>query len=708
LFKPKTLRRRALSLCTSLAVAMGFGLIAAHPAAAFAPSGIENFNPNWDSTLTDGGLEPSALVLSDKFDGIDQFSHLTLVAGTNAVQAAWYLCPPGTYGVPGKSVSAVFPPSASCLAIGTDTQGTTPVAPGVGVDTAFELFYDIPVTEDGVARDLVSFACDAVIAAGHCTGQAETGVILDDAATSTNSSSGELLDWCVDTNNDGTCDTARHPAGHGSAVPAVVPFGPFPVGSTLLVRARFSADVGGAPDDATLCIDFHADAFDPPNNCDSPGGESFDATTQAAPAYSTATFTVPTGSFPVNAEMGWYLFEDDDNSNGGEADNADGYCHSGSPVPVGAVDPLTGLPALDDTGEGRTCLLDSHYIVAAVPTAAQVHVTNDDQAPFDPTNINGTFGPNPGDDTVGGQCENANRAKSDLVLTGAEDDVIGCVFDQFAELDTAGNKDIADALAHESVTFELTGPGHIDSCEGLTGKVEAGGTSCHLESASTLDGVGNGSVKYEMDWHATAIPGGGPTAAVTITFCEDPEDNGCADAGVLQDTLNKTVAAGINHVHLRKTRNLTFNPNCHVGPVSITRRAGTRVSLTACLHDIFHNFSSLDAPVIWRLDTSGVFSGAADPARFIGQPDQCFGDDCDFNIFSLFDAAGDFDGTGKAVAVVTAKPRAAGHLTRVFACLDLDLNGECDALQPDFIVHVIEILGLDLTNTEALMEIHWK
>ncbi len=690
MFKPKTVRRQVLALCTSLTVVMGFGLAAATHAAAFAPTGVMNFNPNWSSALTDDGAEPSALVLSDKFDGIDQFSHLTLVAATNAVSAFWYVCPPGTYGNPGQSLPETFPPPATCNVIGSDTQGTTPVSPGVGVDTAFELFYDIPVTQDGSARDIVSFACDTVAgpSVSHCSGQAETGVILDDAATSTNSSSGELLDWCVDVPPlTGTCDTARHPAGHGSAVPAAVLNGPFPPGSNLLVRARFSTDV----DNATLCIDFHADAFDPPNDCTAPGAESFDATTQSAPAFSFAGFTVPMNSFPVNSEMGWYLFEDDDNF-GGEADVADGYCHSGSPVPAGAV--VGGLPDLEGGGEGRTCLLDSHYIVAAVPVPAQVHLTNDESV------LPGDQGPT--------FCQDGNRQKGDLVLTGSEDQVIGCVFDQFAELDANDNKDPADLLGHEPVTFELTGPATIDECEGLTTVIANSGTTCHLENANT-DVADN---KYEMEWHATALPNGGPTATVSIVFCEDPEDNGCADAGTLQDSVTKTVVAGINHVHLRKTRNLQFHPNCHVGPVSITRRAGTRVSLTACLHDIFHNFSALDAPVIWRLDTSGVFSGAADPARFVGQPDQCFGDDCDFTVDQLFGiapfTAADFDGTGKAIAKVTAKPRAAGHLTRVFACLDLDLNGECDALQPDFIVHVLEVLGLDLTNTEALMEIHWK
>jgi uncharacterized repeat protein (TIGR01451 family) len=332
------------------------------------PARIENFNPNWDSTLThaEGGVfdEPSIIVLSDKWDGVDQFAHLTVVATQDSVQALWYVCPPETYGAAGTSAAAAFPPPASCAQIGTDTQGTVPAAPGADVDTAYELLWDVPATMDSVARDIASFACDSVIGAGHCTGQAETGVILDDAATPSSSfgasSSGEVGTWCVDDGPlpDGTCDTATTPIGHGTVVPGFVSGGPIPGGSALRVTATFSPDVNNA----ALCIDFHADAFDPPNACDPPNGENFIATTQATPDHQNATFLVPMDSYPATAEMGWYLFEDDDLF-GGEADDNDGFCDTGAPVPVGAG----GVP---DPGTGRTCLVDSHYVVASPPSAA--------------------------------------------------------------------------------------------------------------------------------------------------------------------------------------------------------------------------------------------------------------------------------------------------------------------------------------------------
>jgi Ca2+-binding RTX toxin-like protein len=363
MYRSMALKRSAVAIGASLALVGGLALRSMTPALASAPAGIENFNPSWNSTLTTEGAEPSIIVLSDNFDGVDQFAHLTLVASQDSVQALWYVCPVGVYGSPGQSVPAAFPPSGACLQIGADTQGTIPAAPGVAVDTAYELLWDIPNTMDGVARDIVSFVCDSVIGAGDCTGQAETGVVLDDASTGSSngpSSSGEFATWCIDDgpSPDGTCDTAPQPLGHGSTVPGLVPGGSIPLGSALRVTATFSPDVNTA----TLCIDPYADAFDPPNECEAPNGENFISTTQASPGYGTATFSIPMDSYPPTAEMGWYLFEDDDNF-GGEADGNDGFCHTGTPLPIGAG----GVP---DPGEGRTCLLDSHYVVATPPSAA--------------------------------------------------------------------------------------------------------------------------------------------------------------------------------------------------------------------------------------------------------------------------------------------------------------------------------------------------
>jgi hypothetical protein len=701
--KPSSVRRRVLSLCTSLAVAMGFGLFAAHPAFAVGPAGVMNFYPQWTETNTTSevGLpneEPSIIVISDKFDGSSTVpnpnaAHLTLVASPDSTVAAWYVCPPGTYGAPGQNVNNAAFPGGSCLQIGQDTTATTPIAPGVGVDKAYEFFWDIPQQFDAVARDVVGVACFAnVIDAAHCSAQAETGVIIDDSGTGSAggaSSSGKIDSWCVDVPPVGNgCDTFSHAVNNGTTIPAFTPGGPFPAGSNIIFTAHVSADVNFA----SLCVDPHADAFDPPNVC----AFQLKVTTQAAQAFATAKFSVPIAVFPLGSEIGIWLFEDDDNL-GGEADDNGGFCDTGNPVPFGAG----GVP---DPGEGRECILDADYIVAAAPAPAEVHVTNDESVA--PGDQGPTF------------CQDANRAKTDIVFTGAEDQAIGCVFDQFALKEgTTDQKDPADLLGNLPVTFELTGPGNIDECEGAPPVPPSGSTaavSCHLENANA-EVADN---KYEMEWHGTAIPNGAPTATVTITFCYDPEDNGCADAGALQDSLTKTLVAGINHMHIKKTKNLEFHPNCHVGPQSITRRAGGKaVSLTACLHDVFHNFSALDAPLVWRLDTAGVGTGA-DPARFVGQPDECFGptkSGCDFTFDNLVPITntviitpGALDGTGKAIAKVKAKPRAAGHLTRVFACLDLDVNGECDADQPSLEPVLTEFFGLNLLNAEALMEIHWK
>ena len=132
MFKPKTVRRRALALCTSLTVVMGFGLAAATHAAAFAPSGIENFNPNWDSTLTDAdGPEPSILVLSDKFDGAPTLEQRTgdILAVLDAagldrpalvgvsegglMAQLGHACRPAPIGGAGQTHAVKYPPAAA-------------------------------------------------------------------------------------------------------------------------------------------------------------------------------------------------------------------------------------------------------------------------------------------------------------------------------------------------------------------------------------------------------------------------------------------------------------------------------------------------------------------------------------------------------------------------------------------------------------------
>jgi RTX calcium-binding nonapeptide repeat (4 copies) len=99
---------------------------------------------------------------------------------------------------------------------------------------------------------------------------------------------------------------------------------------------------------------------------------------------------------------------------------------------------------------------------------------------------------------------------------------------------------------------------------------------------------------------------------------------------------------------------------CHEGTASLTVDVRAEVPLFGCVHDIFHN-PVPGVPVIWRLETTGVQGpGGDDPAHFANVPEQVTGAD------------------GRANAVVRAHPIAAGHLTNVFFCTDLNLDGICD------------------------------
>jgi RTX calcium-binding nonapeptide repeat (4 copies) len=99
---------------------------------------------------------------------------------------------------------------------------------------------------------------------------------------------------------------------------------------------------------------------------------------------------------------------------------------------------------------------------------------------------------------------------------------------------------------------------------------------------------------------------------------------------------------------------------CHEGTASLTAPVSGDVALFGCVFDAFHN-GVPNVPVIWRLNTTGMFPPAFDdPAHFVNVPEQITGPD------------------GRAHAVVGAHPIAAGHLTNLFFCTDLDRNGICD------------------------------
>lgn len=110
---------------------------------------------------------------------------------------------------------------------------------------------------------------------------------------------------------------------------------------------------------------------------------------------------------------------------------------------------------------------------------------------------------------------------------------------------------------------------------------------------------------------------------------------------------------------------------CHEGPASISADVGAHVPLVGCVFDVFHN-PIPGVPVIWRLETTGLdLPGGDDPAHFLNFPEQVT------------------DPNGQAHGVVAAHRRAAGHLTNVFFCTDVNLDGICD--QPDVLTALLQI-----------------
>lgn len=666
-------RRRALSLFSVVAIAAAFALVLASPALAQPPISANNFNPN-QTTLFSSFIpgEPDTLILSDKFDGVDQLAHITSVATQDATQAIYVIC--GAGGPP--PFPAPFPPPG-CQEIGRDTVGVVPVPGGfvgTSVDKAFQLFWDVPSTFDGIARDFISYHCVgeplAVEPGGHCLAELEGNgvgprVILDDAQTSTNSSSGEFVSWCVDqppvtfSCTDGT-GTVEHPLPHGAVVPAAAVGTPYPPGSALIVTARVSSDV----DLARVCVDFTADAFFPPNGCalDLPLTQVI-----AAPAFSTMRFAGPLGALPLAGELAFILWEAD-NSFAQEADNQDGFCGLANRVPGPAGSTLpTGRP---------DCVLDVHYAISARAQAAQVHLHNDEVAEgIAPAGL-------PHNDDPTTFCEDANRKKGAIVPAGVLDQVIGCIFDQFAPIDTAGNKDLASALANVSSALEITGPAATPfafapkffDCEGT---LNATATRCDFDDLQSANHAAD--KKYEAQWASGVI------GTVTITFCVDPEHDGCANAGALVDTVTKTVVPGPkDHVHLRQAADVDADPTCHTGTANTTADTSATVNLTGCVFDAFHN-PIADDNVIWRLETTGLPGGGPggdDPARFVNFPEQST------------------DVNGQADASVRASAAAAGHLTNVFFCNDNNLNGICDLDESGQFPHDDDFI--------ALFQIQWR
>jgi RTX calcium-binding nonapeptide repeat (4 copies) len=205
-------------------------------------------------------------------------------------------------------------------------------------------------------------------------------------------------------------------------------------------------------------------------------------------------------------------------------------------------------------------------------------------------------------------------------------------------------------------TMVLQGGGLFTACEGT---ISPSGTSCHFDD---LDSAANGpDRKYEAEWRSMI-----PESSTVITFCVDPDNNGCGDSGA-RDAMIKFVAAGpAAHVHVLETEQANGPHGCHpVGTTgTIVANVTSKVALTGCVFEESH-VPDADARVAWELRTAGVpHPGGVDPARFGSGLDKRADDD------------------GRALGVISTNPLASGHTTTVTFCRDADADGACGSGDP--------------------------
>lgn len=535
----------------------GLLVVGAAPAQAAPPTNSKNFLPDKTTVTSSVGDR-----LSDRFDGVDSTAHLTVVATPDTTRVKWFDCPSSTVG--GADTTVTQADLAGCTVdIGEDTTPTTPTGnPPANVDEAYEFNWDIPGTEDGAVRDIVSLACngaaddveDDVSPAGDertCVVDAEDNVILDDASTgAAATTSGEIVSFC-------TSDVGGPTPGLPANDPCVRGEG----GTNAEVDARFSSLVHGSniPNDGFVArVRLSNDSGTAATLILTDGDAVTEPQVQAniraivnCPVIFTGTnfqefecqFT--DGNVPNDAELSLGLYED--------FGTGSGFCDS-----------------------SVNCLVDNHYVVSndRRPTRAVAY--------FSP-------GTTSGDDTeavnADSSCatpdkEDTNRVGSGPIFGANPSPVNGCIFDQFG----TGNK------LNTTVTFESTGVGEFSDCEGTPHDHDGDGLDehCHIDDMDADD-------EADADISST-VPGD-----QTVTFCFDaenggatanppPTDHGCADETV-KDTLVKHWIAGLPSV-VRLVYAGTGQPNtneCNTGATFRENRVGDTDDLLACTFDGFGN-----------------------------------------------------------------------------------------------------------------------
>lgn len=588
---------RTLALLVGLLTLAAFG--GAVGALAVPPVNAENFHPNKDQPGGAGGV---ITPLSDKPDGSttsNATAHVTTVATIDTAAVEYFICPMAYAGMDPNV------PASGCDQVGLDTTPTVPVSTGVpNVDEAYEA--EIDLVEEGV-RDFVAWVCTSATVRDttNCIQEKEDDVTLEDASTGTaasQTSAGEIT---------------------------------FPPHGSGVSNLGFTATASTSSDVASLCFqpDYDEGATTAPDNgsaatcsggvVDSAPNNSDDDQT-ACKCRTWSAFINPTD----DKEFGLQIIEQP--TVAPPADSGQGACS----------DPAT-----------TQCQLDSHYLVssAPVPTTAVVHfssVTN--SACVD-------------DPATAPVIEAPDTAETNA--PHVEETVEGCLFDQTGNLinDAAGIETAFQVTPVDAAAAAADPTGFDDPAqEGDENDTQADSFVEQVDLDGGADQAGaDDRADQKVEFHRAGT--------YAITFCRDENNDAedtaspqsatpCAGEAVAAAAMMTIVAgptdANARHNHLLRSSDVAASPACHTGSSSFSAPAGSNVSLTGCLKDVYEN-PVPGAKTLWTAVVLGT-------AFFVGTPDQTT------------------DPGGQADATVGSPTSAEGKNTTIAFCQDENVDGTCD------------------------------
>ncbi|MFN2525673.1 MAG: hypothetical protein ABR505_05345, partial [Actinomycetota bacterium] len=666
--------KKLLGLCTVVAlVAALLGANTLPAAANHTGDGPPpaSFLPDDDATGTVTGA--LGTVLSDRSDGTDNAAHLTAVALPAAERVQWRACP-----------TSVTPPVdntelGQCnIILGTDTTAKTPgQATLFGTpDEAYDIKFNVPANMDADVNtatpqfDVLVLQCAGTgeslppAANATCSSDLEEAIVFDDAESGEpDTSSGEMISICTaDSASLGGPESST--AGTVATATAEDPCEANPSGFTTLTDAQkaevaarfrpwehgdpvpndgFVLRVTTSPDLVTGSTDAEAGAEAALLACRDLGGGG---TGQGA--FSPSANQEPEEcDDPADSEVGL--------GNEGVGGNNDfGNCEV---IQSLATHTLWECAFADDTTEddnvtqavsistnvfftgegsgfcdffGSDCLLDSHFTVSGVRTAANV------TASFTPTfQENGS--PSSSAGCEAGETPDTTEDNA-VASAGNPEEVEFCFIDQF------GNR-----LGGFQVTIESTGPqgSGLENCPGTSHDHNNDGRNDHCHA--TTDSAGKLTLVVDNQTQSGLIARPG---AQTATGCGDPQftaggtpqtipaqpaGHGCGDvtATNLKASVTKNWLSRPQHIHLVFQGTGSASDPCHSGDTFRENVIGDRDTIVACVMDGAENpaTTSQVGPTGvnpgWRLQwtTAPVGGGELTATRFSSIPPSQTGTD---------------------------------------------------------------------------------